>query len=160
MQRTLRTVAIPLSIFRSFVGRQPFLKIAVACIDSLEPHFPQPWQLTVQPHGSTGSKTFGVLLQAGREETQPTGLIELMFQEDDTVLIPTLFLPREFHHQGAMIGALGRAVTEAEIINYRVIVCNLVPSQLRRLLNRGAREIPNREAVELHGGMNFLSSNV
>lgn len=66
-----------------------------------------------------------------------------------------MILPPEIRYRGAMIGTLGQMTDAAVPLNYQVIVRDLVRSQHRRLVMRGAHQLPKHDEVALHTEMNF-----
>lgn len=151
-------MSLDLAVFRQFVHRQPFLQIAVEAMESLNTYFDDPWRLTAQPAGSTDSETFPMTLET-KDPTNGNRIpVIVMRFGPGHVSIPSVFLPDEFKHRGAMITALGRMVEAADKLDYKVVVCDLVPRYQRSLLRRGALQLEVSDSVLLHSNMDFQPS--
>lgn len=149
---------IDLATLKKFVHQQPYIQLAVTAMEALEPHFEGHSRLTAQPTGATNSEVFGLALIARPiDGGHPINVLVMEFFHS-RVAIPTMILPHDLYHRGAMINALGCMTDAAVPLNYQVVVRDLVKSQHRRLIRRGAHQLPKNDEVALHTGMNFQPS--
>lgn len=152
-------MSVDLPLLKQFVHQQPYIQLAVEAMESLQPHFEGHSHLTAQPEGATNSSHFKLTLYAHPVAGgTPMPILILKFSPG-RVDIPNMILPPDLHRRGAMIGALGRMTEAAVPMKYEVNVVDLVGSQRLRLIRRGAHQLPQRDEVQLHVGMNFTPSS-
>lgn len=150
-------MSIDLPKLKQFVHQQPCIQMAVEAMESLQPHFDS--HLTAQPEGATNSPHFKLTLYAHPVAGgTPMPILILKFYPE-RVDIPNMILPPDLHRRGAMIGALGRMTETARQMKFEVNVVDLVGSQHQRLIRRGAHQLPRRDEVRLHVGMDFTPSS-